>query len=247
MNTRSGNPETHRLKGSQEDQVDARMGSPADLEEEHGGIDELRSEAGGEPAKGEFRQEEVPEETSEQVRQHPAFRAYGAFRSILLSLGALLGAACILVFAVSLLFGIRPLVVVSGSMEPTIPVGSVVLSQQVPAGEIEDGSIVTVERPRGLGLVTHRLVKSVQPTPDVYEYTLKGDANTQNDPEPYKVTTAGKYIWHIVGLGYLAAVLQSSYGIFIAGAAGLALLALFILDPARLAQGSAARARRRKC
>ncbi|MEZ2389922.1 signal peptidase I [bacterium RCC_150] len=230
----------------QEDQPGNRTGSPAGLEEERGGIDELLSEAGRQQAQDECRQEEVPEERSEEVRQHPALRAYGAFRSVLLSLGALLGVACILVFAVSLLFGLRPLVVVSGSMEPTIPVGSVVLSQQVPAGEIQDGSIVTVERPRGLGLVTHRLVKSVQPTPDAYEYTLKGDANTQNDPEPYKVTTAGKYIWHIVGLGYLAAFLQSSYGIFIAGAAGLALLALFILDPARLAQGSVARARRRK-
>ncbi|MEV8149722.1 signal peptidase I [Arthrobacter sp. NPDC080073] len=208
--------------------------------------EQLGTRAGHQPAWDEFRQEQIPEETSEQVCQHPALRAYSAFRSILLSLGALLGAACILVFAVSLLFGLRPLIVVSGSMEPTIPVGSVVLSQQVPAGEVEDGSIVTVERPRGLGLVTHRLVKSAQPTPGVYEYTLRGDANTQNDPEPYKVTTAGKYIWHIVGLGYLAASLQSSYGMFIAAAAGLALLALFILDPARLAHGSVARARRRE-
>lgn len=51
--------------------------------------------------------------------------------------------ACIATFAVSLFFGVRPLVVISGSMEPTFPVGSVVFSAQVPAGELKEGSIAT--------------------------------------------------------------------------------------------------------
>lgn len=192
----------------------------------------------------EFWKEDLTDDGTENAsrpRVHPAVRIYGFLRSGILSLGAVVGVACIATFAVSLLFGVRPLVVISGSMEPTIPVGSVVFSAQVPAGELKEGSIATVERPRNLGLVTHRVVKSVEPTPGVYELTLKGDANAQEDPEPYTVKNAGKYVWHVVGLGYLASFLQSQGGMIFAIAAGLLVLALFILDPARLTGGQTAR------
>lgn len=212
---------------------DEALGNPvSDQKDVLGGqdfLEEALGRSGGQP-------EEAPEgpHESDRTRQHAAIRIYSAARSIVLTLGAVLGVVSILVFAVSLVFGVRPLVVVSGSMEPTIPVGSVVFSAQTPAGDIQEGSIVTVERPRGLGLVTHRLIKSVEPSPGIYEYTLKGDANQQEDPEPYKVRTAGKYVWHVVGLGHLASFMQSSTGLVAAGAIGLAVLALFILDPARL-------------
>lgn len=170
----------------------------------------------------------------EKTRLHPAIRIYDVLRSTVLTLGAILGVASILTFGVSLLFGVRPLVVVSGSMEPTLPVGSVVFSTQAAAGDIHEGSVVTVDRPRNLGLVTHRLVKSVETEPGMYEYTLKGDANSKEDPEPYKVKTAGKYVWHVVGLGYIAEFLQSKNGTVLAVGSGMALIALFILDPARL-------------
>lgn len=170
----------------------------------------------------------------EKTRLHPAIRIYDVLRSTVLTLGATLGVASILTFGVSLLFGVRPLVVVSGSMEPTIPVGSVVFSTQAAAGDIQEGSVVTVDRPRNLGLVTHRLVKSVETEPGMYEYTLKGDANSKEDPEPYKVKTAGKYVWHVVGLGYIAEFLQSKNGTVLAVGSGMALIALFILDPVRL-------------
>lgn len=192
---------------------------------------------------GVWEDEEVTADPVEQVktRMHPALRIYSALRSTVLTLGAILGVASILTFGVSLLFGVRPLVVVSGSMEPTIPVGSVVFSAQAAAGEIQEGTVVTVDRPRNLGLVTHRLVKSVETAPGTYEYTLKGDANSKEDPEPYKVKTAGKYVWHVVGLGYLAEFLQSRNGTVVAIGAGLALIALFILDPARLTRKSTGR------
>lgn len=192
----------------------------------------------------EFWQEDLEDDATEKARRpqlHPAVRIYAFLRSGILSLGAVVGVACIAAFAVSLLFGVRPLVVVSGSMEPTIPVGSVVFSAQVPAGELKEGSIATVERPCNLGLVTHRVVKSVEPASGVYELTLKGDANAQEDPESYTVQTAGKYVWHIVGLGYLASFLQSQDGMIFALAAGLLVLALFVLDPVRSKGGQKAR------
>ena len=192
----------------------------------------------------EFWKEDLTDDDTEEAsppRVHPVLRIYGFLRSGILTLGAVVGVACIAVFAASLLFGVRPLVVISGSMEPTIPVGSVVFSAQVPASELKEGSIATVERPRNLGLVTHRVVKSVEPSSGVYELTLKGDANAQEDPEPYTVQTAGKYVWHVIGLGYIASFLQSQGGMIFALAAGLLVLALFFLDPARSTGGQKAR------
>lgn len=163
----------------------------------------------------------------------PAARVFGAVRSALLTVFAALGVLCILVFAASMLFGIRPLVVISGSMEPTIPVGSVILSRTVPATEVAVGDVVTVERPRNLGLITHRVVSTTAHGGST-DLVLRGDANKVDDPEPYTVTTAGEYVWHIPELGHLAMLLQTRGGLIIAGAIALVLLAIFVLDPARL-------------
>ncbi|MCA4134036.1 signal peptidase I [Arthrobacter sp. M4] len=239
--------ESARAKGTHgsEEATITVEGEPGSLQEELlGGADEA-SAAWEEDTPG--RSDEAsdgPADSKQEDQMDPWLRLYALVRSGVLSLGALLGVLCILVFGVSLLFGVRPLVVVSGSMEPTIPVGSVVFSAQVAAGDIDEGTIVTVERPRGLGLVTHRMVKSVEPMPGLYEYTLRGDANAQEDPEPYRLRTAGKYLGHVVGLGYLAGFLQSTSGLFVAGAVGLALIALFILDPVRMRNGLPARTRR---
>ena len=161
-------------------------------------------------------------------------RIFAVVRSALLTLFAVVGVACLLVFAGSLVFGVKPLVVISGSMEPTIPVGSVVLIRSVPAADLAVGDIVTVERPRGLGLITHRVV-STNPTENgSTELVLRGDANTVDDPEPYDVTTAGEYVWNVPGLGHLALFLQTRGGLVVAGAVALMLLAVFMLDPARM-------------
>lgn len=163
-----------------------------------------------------------------------AVRVFGAVRSALLTLFAVLGVASLLVFVASWAFGVKPLVVISGSMEPTVPVGSVVLARSVPATEITVGDIVTVERPRDLGLITHRVVSTTQTEGGATELVLRGDANAVDDPEPYSVTTAGRYVWHVPGLGRVALFLQTRGGLVVAGAVVLVLLAVFVLDPARM-------------
>ncbi len=163
-----------------------------------------------------------------------ALRVFGALRSGVLSLAALIGALCIVAFVLALVFGLRPVVVVSGSMEPELPVGSVVFMRAVPAAEVATGDIVTVERPRNLGLVTHRVVSSTERGDGVFDLVLRGDANESDDPQPYAVSTVGQYVFHAILLGYVTMALQSSSGLLLAAGIAVGLIAIFLLDPHRI-------------
>lgn len=168
-----------------------------------------------------------------------AIRVYGAVRSGILTVAAAIGVLCILAFAGSLVAGIRPIVVISGSMEPTLPVGSVVFTRSVPAAEVEVGDIVTVQRPRDLGLLTHRVVETTAVGDGVYELVLKGDANQTADPAPYTVESVGRQAWHLPGLGHAVLALRSSAGLAVGIAAIAGLFAVFLLDPAALRRPTA--------
>ncbi|WP_244857956.1 signal peptidase I [Agromyces archimandritae] len=161
----------------------------------------------------------------------------GVVRQIVLTAAAALGVVCIIVFVGGFALGIRPVVVVSGSMEPTLPVGSVALIQPVSYDDVAVGDIVTVQRPRGLGLVTHRVIEktTVDGAPAL---ELQGDANAVPDPEPYVVDEISRTVFHIPGLGHLAIFLQNGNGIIAAVGILLTLVAVYLLDPAKFAPRS---------
>lgn len=86
-------------------------------------------------------------------------------------------------------------VVLTGSMEPTVPAGSVVMSQTVSATALNVGDIITVPRPGHTLPVTHRIVDVADASPSdgaLRTLTLRGDANPINDPEPYTVETVDR-------------------------------------------------------
>ena len=160
----------------------------------------------------------------------PGLKIWGWVRSTILTLAAVVGLLSIVVFGGSFVLGLTPLVVVSGSMAPTLPVGSLIFSQSVPAAELRVGDIVTVQRPEGLGLVTHRLVSTTALDGGTYEYVLRGDANETEDPLPYTVTTAGKYLFQAPYVGSLATAIRTVPGLLIVLAIALCLIAIFLLD-----------------
>lgn len=123
-------------------------------------------------------------------------------------LGALIGIASAVIVIVCLLFQMRPQVVISGSMEPALPVGSLLLVAPTAADEIRPGDIVTVDRPGGRGLVTHRVVTtSVVDGRATVE--LKGDVNATVDPDPYVVGSAERVVIAIPWAGYVAVAVKS--------------------------------------
>lgn len=104
-----------------------------------------------------------------------------------------------LLMNLSLFTSYKSLAVVSGSMEPTLPYGSmVVIAPQKSYGE---GDIVTFHS-SGAGEVkrfTHRIVSV-----DNGMAATKGDANTSIDPEPASLSRAeGKVIFTVPYVGYL--------------------------------------------
>lgn len=111
---------------------------------------------------------------------------------------ALAGAA----FLLPVVFGARPVVVLSGSMEPTLNVGGVALMEPVDSTTIKVGDIITFRAPDNKTvLVTHRVIEVFrQPT---LIFQTQGDA--VGKPDPFKVsanTVVGRVRFSIPGLGF---------------------------------------------
>jgi signal peptidase I len=127
----------------------------------------------------------------------------------------------------------KALVVYSGSMEPTIPVGSVVILTPVQAADVKQGDVITFQRPDNKSeLVTHRVI-AVESGPNGQQWITKGDANTTADP--WRVPAAGngwRYYFNIPYIGYVLNWLQSPLGrilFLVVPAAALGLLTLYEL------------------
>ncbi|WP_284293192.1 signal peptidase I [Luteimicrobium album] len=106
--------------------------------------------------------------------------------SALLWAGALAG-----VLGLALFVGVRSgyvqtLVVISGSMQPTYHVGDGLVSRRVPASAVRVGDVVSARNADGV-LVTHRVVGVEDGPGDARTLTLRGDANSGDDPAPYVV------------------------------------------------------------
>jgi signal peptidase len=99
------------------------------------------------------------------------------------------------------LLGLQLQTVLSGSMSPTYPVGSLLVVGQIDASDVRAGMAIVFEDPLEPGrLVTHRVVG---PLPaDASAFTTRGDANTSADPKPVPARLVrGKVLWSVAGLG----------------------------------------------
>ncbi|HEX9890834.1 MAG TPA: signal peptidase I [Actinomycetota bacterium] len=117
------------------------------------------------------------------------------------------GGAILLLVAMAsgLTAGFRPLVVRSGSMEPAIHTGDVVLSRVTSPQEIEVGDVVTFRDPtRDDALITHRVI-GMEREGGSFAFVTRGDANT--GIERWNVAaggTVGRVSLRIPRLGYVA-------------------------------------------
>jgi signal peptidase I len=108
-------------------------------------------------------------------------------------------------------FGLKSLTVVSGSMEPTLGVGSVVIDEVISPLDARPGDIVTFQDPLRPRQLTHRLQKVRVEGDTAYMVTL-GDAN--DAPERWTVQTdgqIGRVVAHFPKLGYARAALGTRY------------------------------------
>jgi signal peptidase len=114
------------------------------------------------------------------------------------------GAGILASVSVPLLFGYRTFIVMSGSMEPAIHTGDLVVDRTIPPEDARVGDVVTYRDPYHPNrLITHR-VRGVEASGDHVNFVTKGDAN--NDSQKWAVARAGSVgvvRFRMVKLGYV--------------------------------------------
>lgn len=148
--------------------------------------------------------------------------------NVALTIMAVLGLVCIAVLIAGALFGVRPVIIRSGSMTPTITTGSLVLARETPASSLHVRDVVTV--PWNGSHVTHRIYTVTQHD-NVATLRLKGDANPAPDDQLHQVTSADRVFMSVPYLGYAIAWLSSPPGVYLL-AGFVALMILLIMKRA---------------
>jgi signal peptidase len=119
------------------------------------------------------------------------------------------------VMTVPMAFGYRGFVVLSGSMEPTIGTGDIVVVRKMDPLDAHVGDVVTFRSPENpQQIITHR-VRSIRASGEMVGFVTKGDANTGT--ERWSVPTSGtigKVEYRIPKLGYVTNHIGSRLGRF---------------------------------
>lgn len=113
--------------------------------------------------------------------------------------------------AVPRLLGYQAYAIVSGSMEPELPVGSIVFAKQTEPEMIEAGDIIVFYGGHDSDtVVTHRVEEN---RTDEREFVTKGDANADHDVNPVSYgNLIGKVVFDLPGIGKFLPVLSGFRG-----------------------------------
>ena len=108
-------------------------------------------------------------------------------------------------------FGIQSYVIISGSMEPSIPTGSLVYVRSTNTEIIQEGDIITFYSNRNSSLpTTHRVVENKTSEKEII---TKGDANEKEDILPVRYADVlGKVVFFLPYLGKLLLLLSTVQG-----------------------------------
>lgn len=131
----------------------------------------------------------------------------------LLSLTAGLTVGLLLAIGVSLAAGYRTFSVMSGSMEPNIHTGDVVVDKPIAPLDARVGDVVTFKDPsRGGELVTHRL-RSVRRNGATVAMITKGDANTAVERWSVPVNgSVGRVAYRLPSAGRAIVAIRGPFG-----------------------------------
>lgn len=129
------------------------------------------------------------------------------------------------------LTGMQVFTVLSGSMEPAYPTGSLIYVKEADYRELEAGDVITFLMNEDT-VATHRIVGVVpdENDPSVIRYRTKGDANEVEDGSlVHYRNVIGTPVFSIPMLGYVANYVQNPPGTYVAIAAGAILMILVFL------------------
>jgi signal peptidase len=138
---------------------------------------------------------------------------------------ALLGS--LLTVAATNALGYSSYVIYSGSMDPTVKVGSLLLTRPVDVEDLQVGDVITYRSPGNHTNLTHRIV-DIRQQEGEWVFQTKGDASLE--PDPREVILRGKVsrmAFDIPYLGYVVDFAKSIQGVvllLLVPAAGLLLM-----------------------
>lgn len=124
-----------------------------------------------------------------------------------LALVALLGAALI---AVPFVSGATPLTILTASMEPHLPPGTVIVVKPTPVQDIRLGDVITYQiRSGDPTLVTHRVASVGSSTDGSIRFVTKGDNNSTTDAAPVASAQVKGVVWYSVPwVGFISLALN---------------------------------------
>lgn len=105
--------------------------------------------------------------------------------------------------------GLRSFTVLSGSMQPTIPVGSIIFVRRQPTYAFDD---VVAFKNKADQTVTHRIFQTTIKDGEI-SYRTKGDANSNVDSEVINSKDiVGKQLFFVPWIGRFSETLKNPYG-----------------------------------
>ena len=118
-------------------------------------------------------------------------------------------AAMLFVLAVTIvipqLSGSTPYTILTGSMRPTYPPGTLVVVKPADAAELRVGTPITYQIRSGEpDVVTHRIVATRQSGRSITTYITRGDNNDSDDENPVQIGQIRGKVWYSVPyMGYV--------------------------------------------
>ena len=122
--------------------------------------------------------------------------------------------------------GYAPLIVLTGSMEPEIKSGDLIIVKQIDPEEVKEKDVVAFFDPDGNGtsIVTHRVIEVYEEDGTLY-FKTQGDANDTADRLPVsEEDIVGIYLTRIGGAGNVAMFMQTTAGLIVCVVVPLVLL-----------------------
>ncbi len=163
-----------------------------------------------------------------------------------LSTGLLLlvAALAVVLIVVPKATGSMPLTVLTQSMEPTLPPGTLLVVRPTPIDDIRVGDVVTYQIVSGQpAVVSHRVVSVSSSSDGERTFVLKGDNNAEADPAPVTAVQIRGVVWYSVPeIGIVNQVVNGSRGWLIPAVAGV----LLTYGAVMMTAGFVSAARRRR-
>ncbi len=145
--------------------------------------------------------------SEEQARERGLWHYIGIGLSAgLLAVVLLLALVVIVVPRVA---GATPMTILTTSMEPRLPPGTLIVVKPTPIGQIRVGDVMTYQIHSGdPAVVSHRVVTIASSSDGTKSFITKGDNNAEADPPVAEVQVRGVVWYSVPWIGYVNSVMN---------------------------------------